>query len=152
MAKKMEFEVTDNTHEVEIAIDMLVKQVKKFADESIYVGVPDDTPTNPETGVHPVYYGTIHEFGLEGFPERSFIRSTINDNRKAYGNYMKDSIINVLENGGDIEIEKGKMGELVAGDIKKYILANKVTPASSSKITMVDTEHLVSSITYRIGK
>ena len=82
MGKLISVEFEDNLKDVDIAINELIEKVKGFSKTDIYVGIFADTPANPETGVHPVYYGTIHEFGLDGFPERSFLRVPILEKQK----------------------------------------------------------------------
>lgn len=147
----IDLEIENNMHEVEIALGKLVKKVKELGETSVYVGVPSDAPANPESGLHPVYYGTIHEYGLHGFPERSFLRAPIADNMSEYTEFMIEQAIDAIEKDETAEKAKGLVGEMVSGDVKKYILDNKVTPSSSSEVTMIDTTHLISNITYRIG-
>ncbi|AWK42600.1 hypothetical protein LGZ99_21770 [Photorhabdus temperata] len=90
-------------------------------------------------------------------PERSFLRSTFNENKDKYANKLVKGIKSELKNDGDPQQALEKLGEMVARDVKRKIQAGIDPPLSQATIKrkksskpLIDTGQLVQSITYEV--
>ena len=129
----------------------LEKKFRKKLDNKvkITVGVHEEESSRFD-GKNNVEIGTKHEFGI-GVPQRSFLRSTIFENTKAY--------IKALKNIGRITEKKDRqkaceeLAVQVETDIKEKIKSNIPPPNAMSTVRkkgsttpLIDTEQLLSSI------
>ncbi|ETS31164.1 hypothetical protein PTE_03118 [Photorhabdus khanii NC19] len=90
-------------------------------------------------------------------PERSFLRSTFNENKGKYANKLAKSIKSELKNNGDPQQALEKLGEIVARDVKRKIQAGIDPPLSQATIKrkksskpLIETGQLLQSITYEV--
>ena len=81
----------------------------------VLVGILDDPELAP--------IAAFNEFGTDTIPERSFLRSTVDENRTKYGTAMGAAIVDVLVRGQTVEQAFGGLGELVQFDIQDKIEA-----------------------------
>jgi phage gpG-like protein len=104
-----------------------------------------------------VELAAIHEFGRGRVPERSFIRSTVDENRPAYESMLRRVAHGVVD--GKVTVERGLaiVGEKVRSDIQNKITSNippslnpETIRAKGSSIALVDTGQLLNSITYEV--
>lgn len=100
----------------------------------------------------------IHEFGLGGMPQRSFLRSAFDENKPMI-NKMGDHIVNSAIKGISTETALGQLGNDVQGMVKKKIVDGPFVPNSPATIKrkkssqpLIDTGHLRQSIRYVIEK
>lgn len=101
--------------------------------------------------------GAIHEFGL-GVPQRSFLRSTMDENRDKYNDALR-RIGRLVVQGRLRSTEQGlaQLGARCVGDVQAKIRAG-VPPALSpvtvaakgSSTPLIDTGQMWSSITSRV--
>lgn len=115
-----------------------------------------DNKESKPSGITVVEIGNIHEFGL-GVPERSFLRSTLDENRNKYSG-VADELKNEIKKGKfDTKSALGILGEKIVRDIKKKI-KDKIPPELSqdtidkkgSSTPLIDTGQLYQSITYSV--
>jgi len=89
-----------------------------------------------DTGVPIATYGFFNEFGTERIPERSFIRSTADEQRENW-NKLLDGAYNKILNG---EISVGRalaiVGTKAQEDIKKKIMTGPFAPNSEATIVI----------------
>tara|TARA_B100001063_G_C16779142_1_gene569431 strand:- start:39326 stop:39826 length:501 start_codon:yes stop_codon:yes gene_type:complete len=134
---------------------------RKFRDApTVLVGVPKSAG-NYEDGVHTATVAAVNEFGsADGrIPERSFLRSGIEDSKpqiiKLYNKMMPD----VIDKDLDIRTIQSLVGELVVGNIVQKISEGIEPPNAPSTIKakskgtgsstpLINTGHLKQSITY----
>ena len=113
-------------------LDALRAQMVKWAGLSVVVGIRQDKGSvrDEDGGITVAGYAAVNEFGSEDgrVPERSFLRSTIDDNRDRYLAGMEDAMIagvDAATAGRDgtatIEEELGLLGEEAAGDVQATI-------------------------------
>lgn len=135
------------------------KTVGKLDDKQVVVGIPGeinfDVPTTAAIGM-------VHEFGsLDGtIPERSFLRSTFDGNRRKYASllekFVKASLKSRKPNTRSLTI----VGEIVRGDIVKRVrdkdIKQDLQPATiarkGSDTALVDTGNLIGSIVSQVRK
>ncbi|MBE0434618.1 MAG: hypothetical protein IBX56_02305 [Methylomicrobium sp.] len=109
------------------------RQVKarfpEIAGVSVDVGIQSDAGTG-EKGVPIVAYGAANEFGRGNVPERSFIRSTFDEQRSAWGKLADKLIGGIL----DLKLAPNKvfsvLGAKAEDDIKQKITALRTPPNS----------------------
>lgn len=100
----------------------------------------------------------IHEFGLGGMPQRSFLRSAFDENKPMI-NKMGDHIVNSAIKGISTETALNQLGNVVQGMVQKKIVDGPFVPNSPATIKrkkssrpLIDTGHLRQSIRYVIEK
>lgn len=106
-----------------------------------------------------VEIGAVHEFGSpsQGIPERSFIRSTVENNATTYRSLAKVLAIRVIEGRLTRRKALGIFGLRVAADIKRTIQAGIDPPLKDATIErkrsskqLIDTGQLLGSITHEV--
>lgn len=100
----------------------------------------------------------IHEFGLGGMPQRSFLRSAFDENKPMI-NKMGDHIVNSAIKGISTEKALDQLGNVVQGMVQKKIVDGPFVPNSPATIKrkksskpLIDTGHLRQSIRYVIER
>lgn len=124
----------------------------------VVVGVPEGAEERDEDG--PATMAEVafyNEFGTEHIPERSFLRSTVDENNRKYVQLYEQLMGAVLE--GKISVKKamGLLGEKAKADVQRKIRSNIPPENAESTIdkkkstkTLIDTGQLVQSITYEV--
>ena len=100
----------------------------------------------------------IHEFGLGGMPQRSFLRSAYDENKPML-NRMGDNIVNGAIKGMSVGTALNQLGNVVQGMVQRKIVDGPFVPNSPATIKrkrsskpLIDTGHLRQSIRYTITK
>lgn len=118
----------------------------------VRVGFPENSNNYPD-GTSVIMVAMVHEFGspARGVPERSFIRSTINENRSAYIKASKTLFSKVVKGKIDMDRALGMLGQIVVGDINQKILDIDSPPLKNRDGNPLwDTGHMAQSVTYVI--
>lgn len=118
------------------------------------VGLPRDSNAYPD-GTSVILVGLVHEFGsiVKGIPERSYLRSTIRENRRAYKKFMADLAKSVVQGKRTIEQAKQLLGLKVASDVQEKITTLDTPPLKyRDGNPLIDTGHLRQSITFVVRK
>lgn len=138
--------------------DLGWKKIKKQfsrADLELSVGILEGSPSRTEGGPTNAVIGHIHEYGLGNNPERSFLRSTMDD-KKGSADRM---VIRDIRRGMTPEQVLNLLGLKLQADVRATIRSN-IPPALSastiaqkgSSVALVDTGQLVQSIDYQVKK
>ncbi len=121
----------------------------------VVVGLMDKTNARSDDAIPNAALGNIHEFGLGDMPERSFLRSTFDENKEAYWRSIKTRAGMVLAGRIDIEDTLETLGKRVQADIRDKIhssvppeLADSTVAAKGSTKTLVDSGQMVQAITF----
>jgi len=110
------------------------------------------------------YIGSIHEFGHEesNIPERSFIRSTIQDQQENLKKLLAIQAIRIIEDGISVTKALNTLGAFTAGKIKKKFTNNdwkeledstkksKVVNGKSGNTPLINTGQLRNSIHWEV--
>lgn len=100
----------------------------------------------------------VHEYGLGGMPERSFLRVWMNTYQKQCQEALKRLLLEAM-NGKITKYQAlEQFGVWMAGQIQQFIAANKVQPPTGqernerkgSSVTLIDKGALRSSITFSV--
>jgi len=131
------------------------KRLVAIKDRRVTIGVhgKDDNRGDFTTNVE---VGTLHEFGGENAPERSFLRVTLDKNGAEYASYARSLASQVVDGRMSIERALGLLGEKVKSDVVARFNANEIRPdisektkkAKGSSTVLIDTGSLKQSIDY----
>jgi len=153
-------------------LEGLQKELEKIAKGSVTIGFHKDSNPYPD-GTPTVEVAAQHEFGDEtprtytsprgnkmhvnGVPERAPIRTTFREKKQDWSKLGSGLIKKILKGkvGGTDMIEM--LGQRASNDIKSVIRAG-LAPANSkavveekgSSIPLIDTGHLINSISYYV--
>lgn len=136
-----------------------IKAIEKIAKNmqganSVKVGLPKGSNAYPD-GTSVIMVGTVHEFGSpsRNVPERSFLRSTIVDHRRAYKSLFRKLSKKIIS--GDIDTTKALniLGLQVQTDVREKITDIRTPPLKNREGNpLIDTGHLRQSIVFKVGK
>lgn len=133
-------------------IEELAKNMKGVG--SIRAGLPSNSNNYPD-GTSVIMVGAVHEFGSpeKGIPQRSFMRTTVVENKKKYkkdaAKLMKKAVL------GKVTFEKVSdiLGLTLQTDIREKIRTLKSPKLKYRKGNpLVDTAHLIESIVYEVER
>lgn len=136
------------------AIGILEKINKSIAADpkKVQVGLPKGSNNYPD-GTSVIMVGAVHEFGspANNVPQRSYLRSTMQNNRRKYKALFKKMAKNALTGKEKTKNGLSKLGLIVTTDVKDKITDLSEPPLRSrSGNPLVDTGHLRQAITYEI--
>jgi len=137
-----------------------LKELHKQFDKNggVMVGLPKNSNPYPD-GTSVIMVGIAHEFGIpsRNIPERSYLRSTIRQNRAKYKKIVRRLSEKILFGSLDVELAMKQLGMIVATDVKTKIVDIKTPPLAPATIAarkknsdnpLNDTGHLKKSITF----
>ena len=122
-----------------------------FFDTAVYL---DGTPV--------AYVATIQEFGHGNIPPRSFMRSTVSEQREAWQNTLAQGARRVLADKLTVDQMLEAFGMQAAGQIKEKIasimapgladvtIAARLRRNNTSTKPLVDTGYLISSVDSKV--
>lgn len=139
------------------AKDILKKIESAFSkDPGVLVGLPKDSQPYPD-GTPVQMVGLVHEFGSEkiNMPERSFLRSTVSENKRAYLAFMKKLAKKVSRGEISGEDAMSLLGLKVVSDVKAKIVEIREPANTAGTIArkgssnpLIDSAHMQNSITW----
>jgi phage gpG-like protein len=140
-------------------LSSLEAKLREMGKIRTYVGVPaSKNQRNDETGISNAEIAAAHEFGVPGhIPERSFLRSTVEENKEKAAAFLAKNILETLLTDGDKTTPFALLGEKMAGEVKRKIqtgidpaLNPKTIERKGSSKPLIDTGQLLQSITYEV--
>lgn len=100
---------------------------------------------------------TVHEYGLNGMPQRSFIRGAYDDNKQLIEKLTTALASGAITSKMPLNTALNQVGNAIEGMIKTKIRDGPFNPNSSATIKrkgssrpLIDTGHLRQSIRYKI--
>lgn len=140
----------------DLGLKRVLAEARRYNNVAVTVGVHQGK-RNSE-GLDIAEYGAYNEFGTGKIPERSFMRSTFDENQGNYANIFARGIEQLGVNS-TLGRVLSFAGMNVQNDIQEKIRSG-IAPANSprtvkikkSNKTLIDTGALVQSITYEITK
>jgi phage gpG-like protein len=118
-----------------------------------------DAGEHPSGDITVAGIGFVHEFGTAIIPERSFIRSTIQDKKKELIEFQRKLLKNIIAGKMEVNQALGLIGEFMADAITQKIVAIQTPPNEPATIArkgssnpLVDTGQLKNSITYEVNR
>ena len=147
-------------------ITSITARLKAAGNLAIAVGVLGEkaaarTTSLESTRLTNVELGLIHEYGSPkaGIPERSFLRSTFNEQREKVTLAAAKAAQKVYADAGGFEQRLVQIGLYLAAAVKKKIVSKIPPPNAPSTIArkgsstpLVDTGQLLDSITHAVRR
>jgi hypothetical protein len=138
-------------------IQKMLKELKKT---NLSVGVFSDvTNTEAKPTTYVADYAIANEYGIGHIPERSFMRSTVNEKRDEWSKLLSNVFMELVQGHGNAERELYEIGGIVRKDIIAKIDSNINPPnapstrkkkGESKNKTLIDHGDLRRSIKARI--
>ena len=133
-------------------IEQIAKEMQ--GDGQVKVGLPKGSNNYPD-GTSAIMVGAVHEFGSpsRNIPERSFLRSTMQSNKRNYKKLLSKLGQSIATGKMTAEKALQTLGLKVEADVKDTITDLK-TPALKSREgnPLIDTGHLRQVITHQVSK
>lgn len=135
--------------------------LKRIRDYKIALGIfgQKATATHKDGTETIVEIMTKHEFGLDGMPERSFLRAYVEKNKKQISKLLARAADRSISLGTPLEKELHAIGVYLEGEIKAFISAGIAPPnsqktidAKGSDTPLIDTGQGRASISYELRK
>lgn len=130
--------------------------------KQVEVGVPKGAMhTSKGVSISMSLLANIHTYGSlsRGIPARPFLIPALEQNQDKYVKYLKSQTIPLLFGRAKQERVLNLLGEMSAGDVKKYFTSGRFVPLAASTIKqkgsskpLIDTGQLRQSITYSIER
>ena len=145
--------------------DKLEKRIldayEKLDGASFEVGIFGGKSKTTKTSI--AFYALMNEMGTKTIPQRSFMRSTVDENLNSYHNNI-DKLLNNITKGTDTPHSLlVKMAIMVEGDIKRKII-NFNTPANAESTQwakgkyrmkvdnpLIDTGAMLAAVTHKVN-
>lgn len=148
----------------ELEICKRLKQVMKRAEQlnqlQLVAGIPNDETSREDSGeITNAELGIIHEWGApeKGIPERSFMRSTMSEERENLGRLGKVQIAECLEGNTSPHDVFATIGAYLQGKIVDKITDGEFKPNNENTVKrkgsskpLIDTGQLRGAITYEV--
>lgn len=120
--------------------------------DSVKVGLPKNANDYPD-GTSVIMVGATHEFGSpsRNIPQRSFLRSTIQEKRRSYKRMFRRLAIRIIKGRITKKEALSLIGLQVQGDVVSNI-SDGISPPLKSRTgnPLNDTGHLKQSITFQV--
>lgn len=138
----------------------ILKNVKEFKNIVVKVGIQGAEANRRNEGIRVVDYATANEYGTDKIPERSFIRSTVDDN-KGFKDEINHAFTSVITGKDTPRSAMAKVGIIARDDIIAKInkgdnrwkpLLEKTIARKKSSKPLIDTGRMKQSITYTFEK
>lgn len=136
----------------------IAESLREVNELYVVVGVPkgaEDRKDAKDPSMAEVAF--FNEFGTEHIPERSFLRSTVDENSRKYTELYRKLMGSVYDGKTTIKKAMGVLGEKARADVRAKIRSNVPPPNAPATIarkkstkTLVDTGQLRQSITYEV--
>lgn len=136
-----------------------IKAIEKIAknmdgENSVKVGLPKGSNAYPD-GTSVIMVGTVHEFGSpsRNVPERSFLRATVKEQRRAYKSLFRKLSKKIINGDIDTTEALNVLGLQVQTDVREKITDIRTPPLKNREGNpLIDTGHLRQSIIFKVGR
>ncbi|CAQ85199.1 MULTISPECIES: phage virion morphogenesis protein [Photorhabdus] len=137
----------------------LEARIRALGKKKVVVGVPaSKNSRNEESSVSNTVVAAAQEFGVPGhIPERSFLRSTLRENKESAVKFLASKLKEAIVSGDGLNTPFELLGEKMAGEVKRKIQSGISPPLAPETITrkgsskpLIDTGQLLQSITYEV--
>lgn len=142
----------------------LFSRIKGAKNSYVSIGIHNDAGSYTEGKNPPEVYEVAlwNEFGTDrGVPERSFIRSTIDENEGLFQSWRQEMIVNILEKNWTLEKALSAIGFRIQTLVQNKIKSNVPPPNAPSTVaekardgvapnTLIHTGLMLRSVTFKV--
>jgi len=135
------------------------KQLEEISGHHVVVGIRGEAgaASVEDGGPTVAQYATWNEFGTETIPERSFLRSTVDENKTKYFGMLEKALGKKKEE--DLDKALAILGEVAASDVRAKIVNGPFVPNSPATIAakgsskpLIDTGTMRNAVSYEVRK
>lgn len=146
-------------------VDKFFREIKKAENSYVTIGLHEDAGTYPPgkdgISVSVVEVGLWNEFGTETSPERSFLRSAIDEGQSQIEAWRMELMSKVMMGTMSLEKSLEAMGFRIMTLVQNKIKSNVPPPNAPSTVaakerhgvapnTLIDTGLMLRSVTYKV--
>lgn len=154
--------MTSKTTSRDLGEKAMLKRVDALKDKPhVKVGILESAGQHQNSDLTVAQVATFHEFGTESIPERSFIRTTVDENTEKYHNKIDQLRKDVIFFGKSTRKALTELGLFIQRDIKKTITDTHPSWPQLSDTTiaqriknsdkpLIDTGQLRNSVQYEV--
>lgn len=147
--------------EIDLGWAAIMSEIRKMKGSHTKVGLPQEgnVEPNPDTGITEmselVTVGAVHEFGApnKNIPERSFVRSSTDDNRSRIIKMQQIEIKKITGGESTVDMSLKRMGTAMTALMQRKIRQGPFTPLKPATIRkkgstkpLIDKGQLIQSI------
>lgn len=144
----------DGEHVVEVGVP-----ADKGAEKKTATKIVNGKKKKVTTGVPLIVVASANEFGTDTIPERSYLRSTMDEKASEYNQLMADMVWEVLDGVLTMDQALDKLGLQAVADVQRKIVQLDDPPNAKATIErkkssnpLIDTGQLRQSIIHRVNK
>lgn len=142
--------------EIDLGWGKILRNMKKIDKTILKVGIQaGDMAADGKNTM--AFIGAVHEFGTEHIPQRSFIRSALNDNQKKIADFAGELGEQIILGKKTPKQALNLMGLKITGMIQEKITDGDFTPlapatvrAKKSNKPLIDTGRMRASIKHKL--
>ena len=151
--------------DTDLGYDAIMKEIEILSESTLLVGIQEKAKTKSQSkggrsqkaGDSVAEYAAKNEFGDSKTPERSFIRSSFDQNINRIENITADQYGKVIDRQMSLQNALGNIGQVMVGLIKTKIRSIQSPPNSPATIAikksskpLIDFGQMFASVTYAI--
>lgn len=151
--------------DIDLGYKEIMKEIRKLSKLELLVGVQEGTVTSREVrghhtrdaGVNVAQYAAENEFGTRETPQRSFMRSSFDENLPKIEEYVARQYGKVIDGTEKARVATGLIGQVLTAMIQRKIRQITFPPNSALTIArkgsskpLIDFGQMIASIRYAI--
>lgn len=151
--------------DIDLGLDDILKEIKKLSKLQLLIGVQEGSITSRETkgyntrdaGINVAGYAAQNEFGTNEIPQRSFMRSSFDENLTRIESFITLKYGQVIDGNISARDAVGLVGQAMTGTIQRKIRQITFPPNSALTIArkgsskpLIDFGQMIASIRYVI--
>lgn len=126
--------------------------------KTVNVGFPATGEQHEDSDMSVAAVATVHEFGTESIPERSFLRAGLRRNVQKYKRLNRASLQKILRGQTDFESGLALLGEMAKSDVQAEITNGDFAPLEPETIRrkgsskpLIDKGQMRQSVAWEYG-
>jgi len=127
--------IDKNTKDVDLGWFRIKKELRLIDKSYTQIGIQKDAG-NEEDGKSIVEVAANNEYGVGNIPQRSFMRSTFDEQRVKINDVVSKQYEKILDGKSTVKKSLGLLGEFMEGKIKRKITDLKTPPNSPLTIKL----------------
>lgn len=127
------------TKDIDRGWNRIKREIAKMDGAYVKTGIQQGEPGHD--GVPMVTIAAANEFGTDSIPERSFVRSSFDENQRPYHQMMSGLASDIYRGTTTVKLALSVAGERIQADIQKKITDIRTPPNAPSTIAQKGTDN-----------